>query len=391
MDDKIPLFNDIDLIWWIKMMKKRTISEVVILLYCTFIILEIWLPVDSLFVLGVIILLGIPFIKRHVVLIDMTNRGLIILGSFLLYTTITSFWSPISAKFLIIRYWALYLTLFLMCQVKLSFNVKRDICKCIVITGVIFSIVCIVNGNIKYGRLELLSFSGNVAADPNTICSWLILPCAIATSNLFLYSRKNSFFYCIVVLLFLYIALLTESRGGLLSLLLTIIIVVIEHTRNEKNNNLIKTIIALIIITIITYIVIQFLPYNILSRFENISTLGGRRDIWLLLLKKWWNTPSIMFWGAGANSVVAYTKFLVAHNIYLKFLFEEGIVGFCIFTFFVVYACKQALKEKNKIGIASLIGMLFISFTLDTDTYKTFWLVLFIAMSNTCTDNEMGC
>lgn len=368
------------------MREKRTISEIMIIFYCIFIILEIWFPIDDIFILGLVVILVFPFIKRHTVELNISNKGLLLLGGFFIYATITSFWSPSSSNFLIVRYWALYISLFLMCQVKLSSNTKRIICTSMLIVGIVFSIICIVYGNIKYGRLELLSFSGDVAADPNTICSWLILPCAIASDCLITSSKRGKIVYCILLALYVYIALLTESRGGLLALLITIILTFIGHI---KNNNLVKKLIAIIIVLVLMYIGVHFLPHNILLRFRNISTLGGRKDIWNLLIKKWWNTPSIMVWGAGINSVTSYTKFLVAHNIYIKFMFEEGIVGFGLFLAFIIYACKRALISGNKLGMASLIGMLFISFTLDTDTYKSFWLVLFIVMANINLDNEM--
>lgn len=368
------------------MREKRTISEIMIIFYCIFIILEIWFPIDDIFILGLVVILVFPFIKRHTVELNISNKGLLLLGGFFIYATITSFWSPSSSNFLIVRYWALYISLFLMCQVKLSSNTKRIICTSMLIVGIVFSIICIVYGNIKYGRLELLSFSGDVAADPNTICSWLILPCAIASNCLITSSKRGKIVYCILLALYVYIALLTESRGGLLALLITIIITFIGHI---KNNNLVKKLIAIIIVLVLMYIGVHFLPHNILLRFRNISTLGGRKDIWNLLIKKWWNTPSIMVWGAGINSVTSYTKFLVAHNIYIKFMFEEGIVGFGLFLAFIIYACKRALISGNKLGMASLIGMLFISFTLDTDTYKSFWLVLFIVMANINLDNKM--
>lgn len=368
------------------MREKRTISEIMIIFYCIFIILEIWFPIDDIFILGLVVILVFPFIKRCTIELNISNKGLLLLGGFFIYATITSFWSPSSSNFLIVRYWALYISLFLMCQVKLSSNTKRIICTSMLIVGIVFSIICIVYGNIKYGRLELLSFSGDVAADPNTICSWLILPCAIASNCLITSSKRGKIVYCILLALYVYIALLTESRGGLLALLITIIITFIGHI---KNNNLVKKLIAIIIVLVLMYIGVHFLPHNILLRFRNISTLGGRKDIWNLLIKKWWNTPSIMVWGAGINSVTSYTKFLVAHNIYIKFMFEEGIVGFGLFLAFIIYACKRALISGNKLGMASLIGMLFISFTLDTDTYKSFWLVLFIVMANINLDNEM--
>lgn len=368
------------------MREKRTISEIMIIFYCTFIILEIWFPIDDIFILGLVVILIFPFIKRHTIELNISNKGLLLLGGFFIYATITSFWSPSSSNFLIVRYWALYISLFLMCQVELSSNTKRIICTSMLIVGIVFSIICIVYGNIKYGRLELLSFSGDVAADPNTICSWLILPCAIASNCLITSSKRGKIVYCILLALYVYIALLTESRGGLLALLITIIITFIGHI---KNNNLAKKLIAIIIALVLVYIGVHFLPYNILLRFRNISTLGGRKDIWNLLIKKWWNTPSIMVWGAGINSVTSYTKFLVAHNIYIKFMFEEGSVGFALFFAFIIYACKRALTSGNKLGMASLIGMLFISFTLDTDTYKSFWLVLFFVMANINLDNEM--
>lgn len=368
------------------MREKRTISEIMIIFYCTFIILEIWFPIDDIFILGLVVILIFPFIKRHTIELNISNKGLLLLGGFFIYATITSFWSPSSSNFLIVRYWALYISLFLMCQVELSSNTKRIICTYMLIVGIVFSIICIVYGNIKYGRLELLSFSGDVAADPNTICSWLILPCAIASNCLITSSKCGKIVYCILLALYVYIALLTESRGGLLALLITIIITFIGHI---KNNNLAKKLIAIMIALVLVYIGVHFLPYNILLRFRNISTLGGRKDIWNLLIKKWWNTPSIMVWGAGINSVTSYTKFLVAHNIYIKFMFEEGSVGFALFFAFIIYACKRALTSGNKLGMASLIGMLFISFTLDTDTYKSFWLVLFFVMANINLDNEM--
>ena len=368
------------------MKEKRTISEIVIILYCIFIILEIWLPIDDIFILGLVAILIFPFVKKHTIELNILNKGLLFLGGFFLYATITSFWSPASSGFLVIRYWALYISLFLMCQVKLSSNTKKIICNSILIVGVIFSIICILYGNIKYGRLELLSFSGDVAADPNTICSWLILPCAIASNYLVISSKWKKLIYCILIVLYVYIALLTESRGGLLALLITISATFIGYI---KNNNFIKMLIAIITVLVLMYIGLHFLPYNVLLRFRNISTLGGRRDIWNLLIKKWWNTPSIMVWGAGVDSVTSYTKFLVAHNIYIKFLFEEGIVGLGLFLSFIICTCKRAVKTGNKLGIAAFMGMLFLSITLDTDTYKSFWLVLFIAMSNINIDNKM--
>lgn len=364
------------------MKEKLTIHEIVVIAYCSLIVLEIWFPVDAIFVLIPILVLGFSYFRRLTITICPENKILMLLLFFILYYAFTLFWTPHiqDGAGLIKRYIALYLVLFLMTQVNMSERAVKLLLNSMAIAGIVLSIICVFWGNIKYGRLELLDVHGGVAADPNTICSWLIIPSAIFVQRIF-QVRKQRMVSFAAVILFLYVAVLTESRGGIISIIIAICIMALSSSKGgDAANKAIRFVCTLLLVILFAIVLASQLPADVLERFAHISSFGGRRNVWEFLIETWKSSFSIMLFGAGASSVSSYTGFLIAHNIFIKFLFETGLVGMALWLIYVFSCIVFCHRRKNTLGLAVLLAMLVISCTLDTDTYKPFWLVLYLVL-----------
>ncbi|MDR4506263.1 MAG: O-antigen ligase family protein [Candidatus Scalindua sp.] len=208
---------------------------------------------------------------------------------------------------------------------------------------------------------------------------------------------KGLFGFALVAMIFT--VLISGSRGGMVGVS-TIFIVYILSSKKK-----ITTGIVLIIIGII---LIPFIPDFVYERWGAATETGGagRLDIWyvgLRVLKKYW------LFGTGLdNFYYAYEEFAhyaptfkgmnrSAHNIFLKYFAELGIIGFTLFLLAIMKHYKVIKTRSSQYDIEAIMlkaafwGMIVSSLFIDSSWRKSFWLLWMIIMirRNTLSEEEI--
>jgi O-antigen ligase len=126
---------------------------------------------------------------------------------------------------------------------------------------------------------------------------------------------------------------------------------------------------------------------NMLRRFqaEDVLSMGERTDIWLMSLRHFGggNLLEILFGeGLFSSQVVIgryFAKLANAHNMYLEWLMEQGIVGLLVFCYFLYWVGRRVMKCTHPFA-GVLVGWYWyvlvagLSATMPDDQY--FWLLL---------------
>jgi O-antigen ligase len=176
--------------------------------------------------------------------------------------------------------------------------------------------------------------------------------------------------------------LLTGSRGAALSA--GIAVVIVPLTLDQLNRW--KRIMLGAVLLISAYAVQMIIPMTSWERLASISTeltqgtLTNRTLIW----DAGWNVflkHPVLGVGSGAFPVAVDTFGMVAHNTFLSLLTENGIVGFLLFSLFLIQAVRHLTMlprlERRTWGIVLLTWAVGVS-ALTWEHRKPTWLVMVV-------------
>ncbi len=224
--------------------------------------------------------------------------------------------------------------------------------------------------------------------DTNTTAFAFLIPFAVSTSMMLGRDKTMKKTFGLIAFGVISVGILvTGSRGGLLGAVTIFLIHILYMKQNLKDK-----VINGVIITIMGFILISFVPDFFSARWETATETGGanRTYIWYIgykSLEKYW------LFGAGMNNFPAafnefrhhllFLRFMSSapHNIYLGYFVELGIVGL---TFVLIAMVKhyQAIRSRFNLYImdhnmlkASFWGVLVSSIFLHTQLMKSFWLL----------------
>lgn len=199
----------------------------------------------------------------------------------------------------------------------------------------------------------------------------------------FIQHRKKR--YLIYVIIFFIPIFLTGSRGGLLANGIAVFCVLFFERKKLNFSH-----VLIIIITSISLFAVawRFVPESIKVRYtlEFTQADGGahRFDTWESCLDTF-KRASILrkLLGFGANSIgYLNNRGGVAHNLFIEFLLEYGIIGTILICWMLVYYICLAYKTREGYMIAAFIGYLIMMMSLSLFSYKPMWnLLLFIILS----------
>ena len=195
--------------------------------------------------------------------------------------------------------------------------------------------------------------------------------------------------------------LLTGSRGGLISLVVGLLFILLPELKDKKESKWTRRFIVLG--AAITVFVISFLPKNLIeARFTKNTILGineltagshNRYTIWEHALELFQNR---MFLGYGCgnfmNSLATVYRSSASHNLYILLLIECGIIGSIPFLIFIVSHIRRTVKSQNFIALGLLVAALVMALSLDSITYKYFWVTLIyvvVAFNQTKQGNDI--
>jgi O-antigen ligase len=239
------------------------------------------------------------------------------------------------------RYWPLtYFQLIVLLWLTYTLIPSKKELEIIMVVFIISNLIVSIIGLSGFGGMSssndlLLRYSG-FTGNANTTsyllgASFLMLLyfARIATSN---------FIRVIIYLLIIFLGLatiFTGSRGGILFLILA---VGYWGMRNGNRYLLIPIILLLGVSQFIpaTYIDrIINIPHDILTQSDSVAT---RYSLWESAIRAWSQNP---IFGIGNGAFVSFAGrdigyFLIAHNMYLTFLSENGIVGLLSFLLILI-------------------------------------------------------
>ena len=193
--------------------------------------------------------------------------------------------------------------------------------------------------------------------------------------------------------------LFTGSRGALISLVAGFGVQL--FLQMKKKNTRKKALFMVFLWVVIVFVALAVLPSElILSRFSKETLFGfnelasgshNRYTIWKNALTLIWKAP-IIGYGCGNffSAIATVYRECASHNLYILLFVEGGVIGFLIF----VYGLAKLLFGAYKRQLYSVLGMLFsvlvMAITLDSITYKYFWVaIIFSAISIIKSDENL--
>lgn len=198
----------------------------------------------------------------------------------------------------------------------------------------------------------------------------------------FIQQKKKA--YLIFSILFFIPIFLTGSRGGLLANGFAVLSLLFFYRKKINFGGIMAVAVSVGLFLAITWAV---LPEAIKVRYSLAFTEsdGGahRFDIW----RSCWETferASILrkFLGFGAGSI-GHLNYGggAAHNLFIEFLLEYGIIGGAIVIGMLIYYVSLAYKKKEFHMVAVFIGYLIMMMSLSLYSYKPMWnLLMFIIL-----------
>ena len=167
----------------------------------------------------------------------------------------------------------------------------------------------------------------------------------------------------------------TYSRTTFLLILLFIVLIL----ANDKYIKKLKTIFCLEsgIIIFFTF----FLPYYFKNTFLN-KLFSGRLVLFYNYLTKF----QITF--LGNKEIIEYYKLYPLDNVYLRTLFENGIIGFILLIILISYTMKILFKNKDYRAIRIFSIVLIFGFMESTALFYYFNIIYFIIPDYIFTEKE---
>ena len=152
----------------------------------------------------------------------------------------------------------------------------------------------------------------------------------------------------------------TVSRTGMVLLAVAVILLFLLTPRMKNRFQIIViAVIAFTILLIFSSSILQVIGQIVPVVSEGTDTMGLRYALWEAGWEMWKDHPII---GVGVGMFPSNLKFypnpryyhyfqtgLVAHNIYVAILTETGVIGFIIFTGFLLSVVYLLVKNRNKL------------------------------------------
>jgi O-antigen ligase len=260
---------------------------------------------------------------------------------------------------------------------------------------------CILFGGILASALTFYSFENGLSFEhtrratvtlwddsinPNVIGISLLMPLSICLRIILASHRKMLKILLLCTFLFMsYVVIITGSRKALIG----VAIILAVYNSHIKHKMTFSTL-ALVAIAALLLIAPDYLTERVASSLADRG--AGRLDIWdvaIVAVKQYW------LLGAGlGNFPLAFNKFMNegggnfvgfardAHNIYLMFLVETGIIGLSLllWTFKKHYNLLKPRFVSDDLNVvmlrASFWSILFVGFFANIFLAKSFWLML---------------
>lgn len=220
--------------------------------------------------------------------------------------------------------------------------------------------------------------------DPNVVASIILLGAQISIGEFYKVQRRSIKFILLTVWQLVGI-LLTGSRGALLAFIVGFTIETILKLSHKGERT--KAVWISILGIIASIFIVGILPENLLqTRFSKENILGlnelasgshNRYTIWKYageLIKK----NPIFGYGCGNffSAIAMVYRTCASHNLYILLMVEGGIIGILLFGRYVWKILRDLFRQQDFSTLALLLTVLIMAFSLDSITYKYFWMAL---------------
>lgn len=251
--------------------------------------------------------------------------------------------------------------------------------------------------SIDIGQLKLAEdtyaerFSG---LQPNPNYFSLDLTVAISCIIVLIILRNAKIYDWFYLVSLFFFGLMTVSQSFIVGIIPLIFLWLFFSSR-KKIGKAINVLFVLATIAFFVYIFERDYVNLFLFRFSqrqggSLATVTtGRSDIWMEYIQSIMNSPKIMLFGNGLNTLVDSGR--GAHNTYLELLFSLGLCGCTLYICLIILSLRNIVKVRElKIPIIILLIRLF---AITIITWDNIWiyLILFICLSNEnkCKDNNL--
>ncbi|WP_095173695.1 MULTISPECIES: O-antigen ligase family protein [Blautia] len=258
--------------------------------------------------------------------------------------------------------------------------------KSLILGGCIASAIMILfptsSGFTDEGRRTIMLLES--ALDPNVVASIILLGAQVSIGEFYKAQRRSIRFVLLAIWQILGI-LLTGSRGALLAFVVGFSIEIILNLFNEGERRKALRVFLLGIVAVI--FIIGILPENLLqTRFSKENILGlnelasgshNRYTIWMYAGKLIKNNP-VFGYGCGNffSAIATVYRTCASHNLYVLLMVEGGLIGMLLFGRYVWKILKGLFRQQDFSTFALLLTVLIMAFSLDSITYKYFWMAL---------------
>lgn len=265
--------------------------------------------------------------------------------------------------------------------------------KSVFYSGIIIAVLAII---FKYtgetGRVGIEV--GESSQNMNYINGYLLFPQAYALYEGM--SKKRKWYYVVYILL-VFTTIVTGSRGGLFSsvavyITIYLLVLVRQKSFGKRAAYIFGSLALLVLLSLVFF---EYLPESLKERYTIDSILNDKGSnrllIWSSMLSSFSEFPFInkLFGvGAGISHYYSYNQFYVAHNMYLAYLLDAGVLGLLFYASFTIKSIQRSLKSENLILFAALIGFFVMCMTSTFTNFKPLWAVLMMTMMNTRSNNQ---
>lgn len=306
---------------------------------------------------------------------------------FVLWAGVTSFWSldPEATRTLVVTYLQLLVFVWLMWEVAPSSGRQQALLQAYALGASVAAVLTIHNylSGVRFALATDTRFAA-LNQDPNDLGLTLALGIPMAWYVSLSQPRESlRWLWRLYPLVAVVAILLTASRGATLVMLVALTIIPWTQGRLQAPAKA-----ALYVFAVGALLAaITFVPETSLERLGRTRAdvesgyFGGRGMIWAAGLEVAQDHPLIGV-GAGAFEVAvepALHQEMVAHDVPLSILVDDGVVGLCLFLAMVAAALQPVLhlpRLQQRFSLVLLLALAIGSLSLSWDSRKQFWFVL---------------
>lgn len=248
-----------------------------------------------------------------------------------------------------------------------------------VVSGALFGLLILIQKYDYYGgggTRYTFKFLNNEAFDPNFLGAFLLFPALLSLAKLL---KRFNLVHIVLIMANCGGMFLTSSRAAMLSFIIGGLFITFHYFKKADKH---KRLIILLVVAVCIIFGFIVLPQNIIERLFSNNYFDGsnkkRLLNWFTGLDAFLKRP---LFGYGFRSELEIIQDIfgiqrIAHNTYIAFLLQFGIVG-CIILLYGLIMIVYSIR-KNMILLGLLFSNLFVCIFISAEAATFFWLPLIL-------------